>query len=502
MKLQVAFLFYVFLHTLAECKEYIDILGLIPFIDSPSLDSPIRLTELAISEINAREDLLPDYELTIDWKDTYCSGGHTVSEFVSSSLYYYVAVFGLPCLSTAFALEDVIPLYDQLMFTHSAFLPDYRFDSYIVNGFPTGLNAIAAQLKFIKDHNWHRVAVINYESLYFSNLGYELQKGFYKLNIFNSVHSLSSTLSEIEYEVQIKALISSIDAEGYRVVVFNMFLEEAEDVLCQMSNMSINFDKYSLLLPGFIEFDEVNKTGSIKCNLTEAITGAIGFIEHPRVEDILEMNISTINGDNPYDIIPQDISHATDPPLDVLGPFMYDSMWSLAFALNETLNAGHDQYLFPDSSFRADLYENILNQSFRSLTGDVFYHNKLRVSPTAQLVEFTPDGTEFRGLYVNLPYDTSKIDNLTGVTLTSNVSFRYWDEERTDGVEDHYSSLDIFLAITVLSGLAVIYITVLISVILFCVYKGYPPAVSGGLRGGADGAVARGPSLIGAHTKL
>ena len=480
MKLQFAFLLFACLYALTECNHYIYILGLIPHIDYLESQSSIKLTELATREINARVDLLPGYELKIYWKDTNCSSGKSVYEFFRSSVWYnhpvdFVAVFGLPCLHTTSAIAEVIPLYGQLMFTHSAYLPDFASYAYIVNGFPTGLNAIAAQLKFIKDHNWHRVAVINFESLYFSNLGYELQKGFYKLNISNSVHSVSSTLSEIEYEAQIKALISSIDAEGYRVVVFNMFLEEAEDILCQMSKMSINFDKYSLLLPGFIEFDE-NNQDSIKCNLKEAIAGAIGFIEHPRVEDILEMNIPTINGDKPYNII-QHIPGARDTLWETLGPFMYDSMWSLAFGLKETLNAGHDPYPYPNSSFRGDLYENILKQSFRSLTGDVFYHNKLRVSPTAQLVEFTPDGTKFRGLYINLPYNTSQIDNLTGVTLINNISFRYWDEERTDGVEDHHSSFYIFLSITVLSGLAVVYITVLISVILFCVYKGYPPAV-------------------------
>ena len=96
------------------------------------------------------------------------------------------------------------------------------------------------------------------------------------------------------------------------------------------------------------------------------------------------------------------------------------------------------------------------DQSLRSLTGDVFYHNQLRVSTTAQLAKFTPNGIGFCGLYVNLPYDTSQIDNLTGVALIHNISFSYSDEERTDGVKGHHSSFFIFLAISILSGLAVV----------------------------------------------
>ena len=157
------------------------------------------------------------------------------------------------------------------MFTHSAYLPDDHSSANIVNGFPTGLNAVVAQLKFISDHNWKRVAVINYESLYFSKLGYELQKGFYKLNISNSVHSLSATLTEVEYEPQIVDIIRSIHTDGYRVIVFSMFIGKVEAILCQMSNMSINFDKYSLLLPGFIEFD-INNPDAARCSISD--TGA------------------------------------------------------------------------------------------------------------------------------------------------------------------------------------------------------------------------------------
>ena len=476
MRLQVTFLLFACLYGLSHCKEYIFILGLIPYHEYVVSQSSMQMTELAISEINAREDLLPGYELYIFWKDTQCSSSYSLYHFLNSSLSYYTAIFGLPCLHTTSALAEIVPLFDQLMFTHSAYLPDYRSSASIVNGFPTGLNAVAAQLKFISDHNWKRVAMINYESLYFSKLGYELESGLHELNIANSVRTLTSTLTEIEFEVEIEQIISFIDTEGYRVVVFNMFHEEAESILCKMSDMGINFDKYSLLLPGFIEF-EIQNTGSTKCNLYDIVPGAIGFIEHPRVEDILDFGIPTINGDSPSKIIPQHVPSATDTIWDVLGPFMYDSMWSLAFALDEAIKEGHDFHPYPADALRDYVYEKILKQSFRSLTGDVFYHNKLRVSTTAQLVEYTPDGIRFRGLYTNLPYDTSQIDSLTGVTLIKNVSFKYWDEERSDGVEIHYSSLYISVAMAVLSALAVVYLIILISVILFGVCKGYPPAV-------------------------
>ena len=75
------------------------------------------------------------------------------------------------------------------------------------------------------------------------------------------------------------------------------------------------------------------------------------------------------------------------------------------------------------------------------------------------------------------PLDISQIGNLTGVMLTNRVDFRYWDEMRTDGVEDRNSSYYIFYIIVTMSVLALVYIVVLISIVSYGLCKRFPPAV-------------------------
>ena len=201
------------------------------------------------------------------------------------------------------------------------------------------------------------------------------------------------------------------------------------------------------------------------CDLQEIVTGAVGFIQHPRVDDIIQLNYST------------PINLANN---EVLGLYMYDSMWALALALNDTDIPGYFPFYNTTGfgyDFLLSIHSNILKQSFRGLTGDVLFNGKLRVSHYAQLVEFTPNGTEFRGLYTKLPTDISQIGNLTGVMLTNKVDFRYWDEMRTDGVEDRNSSYYIFYAIIITSVLALVYIAILISIVSFGLCKRFPPAV-------------------------
>ena len=61
--------------------------------------------------------------------------------------------------------------------------------------------------------------------------------------------------------------------------------------------------------------------------------------------------------------------------------------------------------------------------------------------------------------------------------LTNRVDFRYWDEMRTDGVEDRNSSYYIFYIIVTMSVLALVYIVVLISIVSYGLCKRFPPAV-------------------------
>ena len=474
MKFLLPLLLLASIVSITECKTVLNILGLIPFEERLTQLSSYKLTELAVHQINAREDILPGYHLQVQWNDTHCSGDYSLYQFFSNrgALDILVSVFGLPCIGSAIALTEVSPLYYPIIFTHSAYIPDHEHNGeYVINGFPTGINSVSAQLKFIYDHNWTRVATINYESFFFSDLGYELQRGFYQLNITNIVHSVTSTLSIHEYKTQVDDLVQSIDEEGFRVVVFNMFQEEAEYILCRMYTLGLDLDKYTIILPGFLHYSFGTTIHTHGCNLREIVTGTIGFIEHPRVDDILQMDFTTYNGDS-VDEISHLIPNKDDSLEEVSGLYMYDSMWTLALALHETIYiTGFDE------NFYETLYTNTLKQSFSSITGDVFFNRKLRVSQYAQVVEFTPTGTEFRGLYTNLPYDIDQIGNLTGVDLTNRVEFKYWDESRTDGVEDHESSYYIFYVIVVTSGLAFVYIIILISIVVFGLCKRFTPAV-------------------------
>ncbi|KAI6647339.1 hypothetical protein LOD99_12335 [Oopsacas minuta] len=153
-------------------------------------------------------------------------------------------------------------------------------------------------------------------------------------------------------------------------------------------------------------------------------------------------------------------------------------MWALALGLHETVIQGYEPANLTEEirlNFSASLWSNVLNLTFDSLTGQVAFMEIFRVSREVQLIEYTNDSYEFRGLYVNLPYELSELSDLSEVELINKTAFRFW-KYRSDGIEDHYSSFITFTFISLLSIFVAIYITMYIAIISYGVYKQYPPA--------------------------
>ena len=494
IKLQFAVIILLYIFTFTACKKDIYIAGLFPLLSI--LNNSIQLTELAVREINAKPDILPNHNLVLQWRDTNCDtpiAFKSFTEFMDQDNITYASIFGLPCLATTSAIADILSVYSTMMLTFSSYIPDFYSlyyssqHTYVVNGFPTGLNAISAQLKFITDHNWQRIAIVNFESEYFTHLGYELQKALYKLGIENTAETISVPLTVTEYLDQLDNVIDAIQSESYRIIVFNTYHWTVADFFCRVVNRSLDFQEFSFLLPGSYSyttsFDNywINGTCSLPAML-ELVKGSIGFTQYPRIKDFVDFNHTTLSGLTPHEIVEDYGLHDFSfvPEIwNTFGLYMYDSMWALALGLNESINQGFEPANLTEdvqANFSKYLFENILKLNFDGLTGEVSFVQTLRVSHQAQLIEFTEDGYEFRGLYINLPYELSNLENLSAVELVNSSEFIYWNSEMSDGVENHFSDIVIFYLITFSSILVGIYAVVFIVIILVGVYKRYPPA--------------------------
>ena len=490
------FLYYTCTLNLTNCKKVIKILGLYPFV--PTNTSYPGLADIAVKDINANETILQDYNLEIDWKETDCNGFIAFDPLINFIYYdglfndtYYPVVFGMPCLDSIESNSDIIVLYNMLLFTFSAFAPKFSLSKYylpeeyhdygnVINGFITRPAATVGQIKFIQDKGWKRVAIVNSDHPYLIELGYELKKALKLLKVENILETFLRISDEEKRNERIDDAIETILSAGYRIILFNALNDTVYSFYCRLVQKIDYYRKFTFIVQDIYPDSWPNSTNCSLDTLQELVDRTFGFVHYPKVENL----VSEIQNKPIYSHLTSTLDTLHNPPpynselWNVMGLYMYDGIWALALALNRTFNEGYtpdvSQY-FPNHNISDFLNRNIYRQKFECVTGDVDFENGLRVTHQAKIIKYSLTETYFCGMYVDLPSDLSQVENLTEASLDKNESGNC-ELKSSDGIENKYSHISIFILATLLAFAVAVYIVILIIIIAVAVYKKYPPA--------------------------
>ena len=163
--------------------------------------------------------------------------------------------------------------------------------------------------------------------------------------------------------------------------------------------------------------------------------------------------------------------------------YLYDSLWTLALALNKTADQGFNLTnvgnYSEDNLFNKALYNNIINLDYIGWTGRVLFIENERYDGRIHILEFVNGSLEFRGHLRNVPPNTADFANSTDIVFDLQVPFKYWHAElASDGIESHPVHVVIFPLILLLSLLASAYVTAVIVTILVCWYKRMRPVTT------------------------
>ncbi|KAI6656890.1 GABA-B receptor R2 [Oopsacas minuta] len=469
------------------------ILGLYPERGGWSLPLAPLSSTLALNDINSRPDLLSGYNFRVDWKNSDCSNKVALESFINSliSNETYLGVFGPGCSIAAVAIANISPAYGLITFTYAAASPsleDKERYPYFIRGSLSDTNIAIGRINFIASHGWERVAIFNQQEEIFVYNSYAVQQVLRDLNIDYRTATFDTQSQNVE--AQIYNAIDLIDNLGYRIIIANMYENAAVSFICQLK-LTVNPLPYlTWLMIGWYTrgWDEqaYNITNG-KCttqDIRDVINGAIGIIPYQLFDSILQSNHRTISGLTPQELYNEYEQIALDNNLnfveerDSLDAYLYDSLWTYALGLNQTIADGYDPETFNYSNFDFTnaLYMNTYSQAFNGWTGDVTYFGRERQQKTIQVVEFVDGRIEYRGYYTNFSVNPSQFGNTTNVI--SNISdFKIWQEDRaSDGIKDRFTSFILFGVVLATSTCVVIYVTVLIIVILIGVKKNLPPA--------------------------
>ena len=496
-----------------ECKEKLYILGLYPATGNGWTEPFVEYSaELALKHITENGSILSDYEIEIDWKDTKCDGGVAVKEFIDALAKNqnktYLAVFGGGCSVATSEVAAISFRYGLAQIAYASTAPNLGNNNFyprFVRGVPSDLNAVPARARFIEQNNWKRVAIINEQDPIFVASSHYMETVLDRINVEYRVEDFAHD-SNINLEQQVKTIADNLRGNGYRIIIANMYEDAAIKLFCELYKQN---DKYLLpniatwIFLGWFTNQWNNKHEVLKqvnCTAEQIAiisNGALGFLVTQskmnfkgKANDINNARLTVSNRSTAeiYDeyknlIIEKKGEAVFNRDSDVHDAYVYDSMWTLALALQAVVDSGtdlseisqkrilEDEYFFNnESSFVINLHGKMLEQQFEGWTGRVEFEGHERLYDRVQLLEFVGGNLDERLEFVNIPYSKESnysIEEINAITHVEINQFIYWNKETaSDGIQDTRVPTSILCIAILLSIVIILYITFFIVVII------------------------------------
>lgn len=475
--------------TTVSSKTTIHIAGLYP--NHPDTNDPITVNaaNLAIRHIHEK-NILPNYQLDITFRDTQCStivGLNAFIEFITDPVKDYAAIFGGWCSVSTQVVAGIAPYHNLSIISYGATSPALaNSDRYptFVRGVPSDIYTVFGYIYFLRTHKFKRLAIISELEEIFSSMNAVLQPYLNSQNF--KYYTDTIDLNDINFLDKLDAILSSLEENGYRVIIINLYEDGLVHLMCKLKS-------YPSLLPHLTTWitqsayvsswynNSVNLTNG-RCTNEEVRSRANGIIaidSIPRLEDYTSLPNTTISGytsSQIWDQLKDDVDNEYyagffAKKYTTYNIFAYDTMWTLALAFNKTLS----EMSLIESRHNPDIiYNHMRNVDFTGATGRVRYFGHERYDGNVQLTEFVNGAIEFRGLLTGLPINQSNYSALDNIVYKRTNYFTIWDASMaTDGIEVYSLNIVIVIFTASLSFVVACIITSSIIIILAGVFKGY-----------------------------
>ena len=493
---------------IAVCKQNLYVLGLYPKSGGGWSQPFVEYSaELALSHIRENGSILSEYQIVIDWKNTKCNGGVALKEFfdalAKNRSRTYLAVFGGGCAVATSEVAAISFRYGLAQIAYASTAPNLgNSELYpkFVRGVPSDLNAVPARARFINQNNWKRVAIINEQDPIFVASSHFMETVLDGINVEYRVEDFAPSGS-IPLDQQVRTIADNLRGNGYRIIIANMYEDAAIQIFCELYKQ-----KETYLLPNIATWiflgwftdlwnnktAVLDKVGCTMEQIADISNGALGFLvahseknfkgetgsRHPTV-----VNYSSKELYEEYKRrILDELSNETfERDSDVHDAYVYDSLWTLALALQDVVDDGtnltevsqreivtDEEFFSENSNYSNHVYQALLKQNFIGWSGEVEYYGHERFYDQVQILEFVNGSLFYRGDCVNIPYyDNYTYDTIESINCYLDETFIYWDKETaSDGITDTQVPVAILCIAMLLSVVTVVYVTFLIVVIV------------------------------------
>ena len=385
-------------------KKTLHILALLPFPDdiaSPSLqDGPIVLpaVELAVEHVNARADILPGYEVSLVADDGGCDvTNKAYLSLVRSALdegLNIIGIVGPRCSASALSVASVTRHRDiALISVHLGGSELHKAEeenpySFGILGSTLGL--VHRLIDLIKTVGWERLSVLYTPNRIFFHT---LYKEFMTEMGVNATFSVEMAIPVSTQEIS----LSTIRATMTRVIVVFLDTEFSHQVLCLALRSGMVFPSYQWVwvaqyvtdLNHSVEFEY--KGDSFFCSaddMRSALEGCLVLNFRLMPNDLQKESVSGMNYSQFYNQYYSRLNNSASlmgyvsASVDQLesetlqpsqyGAVIYDAVWALTLALNQSLENLTD-YKIGMPQITDIISNDILKQYFEGVSGYISF---------------------------------------------------------------------------------------------------------------------------------
>ncbi|XP_072022900.1 gamma-aminobutyric acid type B receptor subunit 1-like [Amphiura filiformis] len=235
--------------------------------------------EMAFEDINARPDILPQYELRPIWNDTKCEAG-SGSRALFDQLFREpskIMILGGGCSPPAEALASTAHYWNLITVAYGAENPglsNRKFYPYFYRSSSPGTTYNYARLRLLQEYGWNRVATIH-ENREADKLTMD--------HMHNLLKEANITLVTSEsFFINPKNQIENIKKKDAKIIIGNMYEDTARRVFCEAYKVGITGKGYVCMMLGWYEhkFWEKSRHAEdiIDCTAEEMEQAVDGYI--------------------------------------------------------------------------------------------------------------------------------------------------------------------------------------------------------------------------------
>ncbi|RDD47282.1 Gamma-aminobutyric acid type B receptor subunit 2, partial [Trichoplax sp. H2] len=339
----------------------------------------VPASQMAIDDINSRDDILPNYRLNLIVGNTKASatlGVKVLFDFIHLPP-KKIMLLGSGFSRVTSAIAGVAKYYNLIQTTfssESALLSDKSEYPFL---FRTCFSVNAwniPQVALVKHFNWTRVATLTRRSDLYDASTERLLSELYRAKV--EVVAKEGFISGTNSSRQIRNLKKN-DA---RIIIAHLQEEDAIEVFCQAYKYQMYGPNYAWIVPGFLSrtfWSKATKLEHVDCTPEEIAISA----NYSLSISFATMNVvtsETISGMTPnnfnirYNNWPTIVNQTYYP--NSYAAFAYDSIWAEAMAMNNSikrlaeLNRTLEDFHYGDREMSRILKEEMYNLNFSGIS--------------------------------------------------------------------------------------------------------------------------------------